>query len=158
MADTYFLHDNTGKCIGTIYDNNPPARLEPGISYVKLSYEQINQMNYDFRRYRYKDNSFIKQPEVIFCVTPSNLYEIGTHNKISICIKSDYDTTNEEKEQLIRTPFRIKINEVEYGVTFEEIVMLDPEEVGVYVIELLNDNVICDVPRYAISVVDTQEP
>jgi len=35
--------------------------------------------------------------------------------------------------------------------------MIEPEAPGVYLVELLNQDVICDATRYAITVIENQE-
>lgn len=154
MVDSYFLYDSRGQCIGTTYSSTPPSNLEPGVNYVKLTYEQVNMMNYDFRRYVYRNNTFIKLPEVNFIVSPSGIYTVGQHNKISVCVKSERDNTAQETQTLSTYVYNVKINEDVYDLSLGEILLLDPEAVGVYVVELLNDNVVCDITRYAISVID----
>lgn len=158
MADVFFLYNQEdGKCVGTTYDDHPPNSLQESVNYVKLPYEKINEMNSKFHLYRYLNGSFEKLIEVSFCVSPSNVYVLGTHNKISICLKASIDTTAEEILQLKSKTFKIKINNQEYDIGFEEIIMLEPEAAGAYMIELLNDDVACELNRYAISVIESSE-
>lgn len=157
MADIYFLHDDNGKCIGTIYDNYEPVNLPQGTNFVKLSYEQIDQMNHKYEHYRYINNEFIKQEKIMFCVSPSNLYTIGQHNKISISIKAHIDCTEEEIQSASTKVYKVSINGVEYDMDFGEVMMVEPEAPGVYLIELTNQNVVCDPTRYAITVIEGQE-
>lgn len=157
MADIYFLHDDDGKCIGTIYDNYDPINLPSGTNFVKLTYEQINQMNHKYEHYRYLNNEFVKQERIMFCVSPSNLYVIGQHNKISVSIKAHVDSTEEEIQSASTKNYIVKVNGQNYDMEFGEIMMIEPESAGVYLIELLNENVLCDTARYAITVIESQE-
>lgn len=157
MADIYFLHDDNGKCIGTIYSNDDPVNLDPGVNFIKLSYEQINQMNHKYENYRFVNGEFVKQEKVVFCVSPSNLYVIGQHNKISVSIKPDNDTTEEEIQTLSSKIFNVKVNGEIHDIEFSDIMMIEPEAPGVYLVELLNQDVVCDATRYAITVIENQE-
>ena len=160
MASYYICyHKKTGRLHGHVYGDQEPAEPKnTKLTYRKLSPEELDLTQNKFEWFKYNDTKITKFKLVYFSVAPSPVYEIGVDNKISISVKADYDTTEEEKTWLSGRKLKLQINDEPVNITFDDNLFLNPTQPGTYVIKLVDPNVYSQVDSYVVSVIQSIQP
>lgn len=152
MSELYILYDNTGKYVGSHYDIGPPGGFESWASgYRKLTYEEINSINSLYNRYIYNEPELRKLREVHLGVNTS-VFEIDGESRVSVTIKASEDTG--DISDLIGTDIEITINDQVINLPFGEMLLLNPEYPGTYIIQLTDNRFYAQKNKYVVAVVD----
>lgn len=152
MSELYILYDNTGKYVGSHYDIGPPGGFESWASgYRKLTYEEINSINSLYNRYIYNEPQLRKLREVHLGVNTS-VFEIDGESRISVTLKAAEDSG--DISDLIGTDIEITINDQVINVPFGEMLLLNPEYPGTYIIQLTDNRFYAQKNKYVVAVVD----
>jgi hypothetical protein len=152
MSELYILYDNTGKYVGSHYDIGPPGGFESWASgYRKLTYEEINSINSLYNRYIYNEPELRKLREVHLGVNTS-VFEIDGESRVSVTIKASEDTG--DISDLIGTDIEITINGQVINLPFGEMLLLNPEYPGTYIIQLTDNRFYAQKNKYVVAVVD----
>jgi len=152
MSELYILYDNTGKYVGSHYDIGPPGGFESWASgYKKLTYAEINSINSLYNRYIYNEPQLRKLREIHLGVNTS-VFEIDGESRISVVVKASEDTG--DTSDLIGTNIEITINDQIINVPFGEMILLNPEYPGTYVIQLTDNRFYAQKNKYVVAVVD----
>ena len=154
MPELYILHDENGKYVGEHYDIGPPAGFEPyAAGYRKLSYDEINSTDYEFKKYIYNEPALRKMKEIHLGVS-TEIFEIYGVSQISVFTKALHESTPEEIVELEGEVIEIKLNGQIMNVPFGEILLLNPEHPGIYTVELSDDKFYSRRNKYTINVID----
>ena len=152
MSELYILYDNTGKYIGSHYDVGPPGGFESWASgYRKLTYAEIDSINSLYNRYIYNEPELRKLREIHLGVNTS-VFEIDGESRISVTLKAAEDSG--DISDLIGTNIEITINDQVINVPFGEMLLLNPEYPGTYIIQLTDNRFYAQKNKYVVAVVD----
>ena len=154
MIDSYIVYDKEGNYVGHTYSSVPFENKNPNFLTRKLSSEEKDMVLIDYTRFKYDQPEIKMIPEVAFCVTPSGVYQIISHNKISISIKPEYDTLIAHKDEIESYVYAITVNDTPVTLKFEEVAYINPTEPGIYVIKLVDKRVYAKTATYVISVLE----
>ena len=135
-----------------MYGSHP--KIGSQFPYRKLSREEVTAVGINYYKFKYDEEELKQLLEVHFSVVPGSVYQLSVHNKISISLKKAFDTTDEEYSKLVGNTFKIKINEELVDILFEDTLFLDPQESGVYVIELADDRLYSSISSYVVTIID----
>jgi hypothetical protein len=152
MADLYISYNEKGNYVGHVYGSHP--KIGSNLPYRKLTREETTSVGINYYKFKYDEIDLRQLLEVHFSVVPSSVYQLSVHNKISISLKRAFDTTDIEYSNLVGNNYKIKINEETVNIPFEDTLFLDPQESGVYVIELDDDRLYSSVSSYVVTVID----
>jgi hypothetical protein len=152
MSELYILYDNTGKYVGSHYDLGPPKRFESwAAGYRKLSYPEINSIGSFYNRYIYNEPEIRKLREIYLAVNTS-LFEIGGDSRLSVTLKAAEDS--EDVSDLIGVDIKVTINDQNINIPFGEMILLNPEYPGTYIIELTDNRFYAQKSKFVVAVVD----
>ena len=150
---TYVFYDQNGKYTGHLEDRECLMVPDPGIRIRELTSNEIKLVGNHFREYNYNDEVLQKKiSPVFFIVAPSNIYEIGVHNKISISVKYIPEEVDPDLEG---EQIEITVNDQKAYVTYGSQVFLDPSIPGTYVIKLTDNRVIAEDMVHVVSVIQS---
>lgn len=154
MANFVFVDydSQTGRYLGHTYapDRNPAS----DISFRKLTIEEARIIGSEYREYRYNEPQLVKLPELHFVVSPNSTYQIGQHDKICISLRRSIDTPDSEYEQLKNNQYKIRINDQEIMLKFEDMLFINPTQSGMYIFELIDQRVYAEKTTYVVSVLE----
>lgn len=152
MSELYILYDNTGKYVGSHYDIGPPGGFESwAAGYRKLSYAEIDSINSLYNRYIYNETELRKLREIHLGVNTS-IFEIDGESRISVTLKAAEDTG--DTSDLIGTDIEVTINDQKINIPFGEMILLNPEHPGTYIIQLTDSRFYAQKSKYVVAVVD----
>ena len=152
MSELYILYDNDGKYVGSHYDIGPPGGFESwAAGYRKLTYPEINSINAFYNRYIYNEQTLRKLREIHLGVNTSIL-EIDGESRISVTLKAAEDSG--DTSDLIGTEIEITINDQKINIPFGEMILLNPEHPGTYIIQLTDNRFYAQKSKYVVAVVD----
>jgi len=154
MADLYILYDTNGKYIGSKYDNGPPGGYESyAAGYRKLTYEEINSMHNEYESYVYNQPKLKKLKEIHLGVS-TRIFEIDGETKLSVFVKALHNDTSEDTKMFLGEPVEITINDQKVMIPFGDMILLNPEYPGTYVISLSDDRFYSKSNKYTVSVIN----
>ncbi len=152
MADLYISYNEKGKYMGHVYGAHP--KIGSNLPYRKLTREESSIVGINYFKFKYDEEELKQLLEVHFSVVPGSVYQLTVHNKISISLKRAFDTTDDEYSKLVGNSYKIRINEQIVDILFEDTLFLDPQESGVYVIELADDRLYSSISSYVVTIID----
>ena len=155
MSDLYILYDTNGKYVGSHYDLGPPGGYSSyAAGYRKLTYDEINSINSKFTRYIYNEPQLRETREIHLGVNTS-VFEIDGESRLSVCLKAAEDS--EDLSDLIGTDIEVTINDRVINIPFGEMILLNPEHPGTYIIQLTDSRFYAQKSKYVVAVVDKIE-
>jgi len=154
MANLYILYDEAGRFVGKHYDSGPPGGFEQYASgYRELSYEEIDSLHNEYEKYKYDEESITELREIHLGVN-TELFEIDGENKISVFIKAPHHFTQEQINLVKNETVEVKINGEIVNIPFGEMILLNPQNTGVYTVFLSDERFYSSNNKYLISVID----
>jgi hypothetical protein len=152
MSELYILYDNDGKYVGSHYDIGPPGGYEGFASgYRKLSYQEIDSIHANYKMFIYNELTLRKLREIFLSVSTS-IFEIDGVTKLSVSVKAAEDS--EDTSDLIGTDIEVTINDQKVNIPFGNMILLNPDHPGTYVITLSDKRCYAKKSKYVVAVLD----
>ena len=154
MSELYILYDSNGKFVGSTYDDGPPSNFDSyAAGYRKLTYAEINSMHNEYQRYIYNEETLRKVPEIHLGVS-TTIFEIDGETKLSVFVKAIHNDKSAETQALYGEPIEVTINDQKVTIPFGDMLLLNPEHPGTYVVVLSDPRFYSQTNKYIVSVID----